>query len=299
VTFFALCVCAADFVLKARCIANQNEKFAMSVDSEYATASMMKSMRGNSESQAKQRVTPALMRTFMETWEDPADVHFKKHRERLFRVMEQAARQRKFSAEYSVLDDASASEAELQEVYCRLVQSLTEKNFKVKASSTRARAFVVSWDPIETPESVTERERRDAQSVAIKRLRWEKRQRALGNPETRSLLERLGFVAETDSNDATAFGAPNAAAAAHCDQDFLGDLLAPPSTVQHHAVRSRAHGYDAHIREQQDSYPRTVLERTKRTADRAAQIAGAGRGEDALADDAGRSLTRSSDDHSR
>lgn len=308
----------------------------MSVDSQYVTDSMMQSVRQSASAPTNQRVTPALMREFMKTWEDPADAHFKKHRERLFRVMELAARQRQFSAEYSVLDEASATEAELQEVYCRLVRALTDKCFKVKASSTRARAFIVSWDPVDTPESVTSSERQNPASVAAKRLRWQKRQQALGNPETRSLLEKLGFVADgvvVDTGNDANQDAPQQ------DKDFLGDLLAPPSTAphrrqptaQHRRLFSQqstdAHQYNDHnhnntnhrhhqthqhqsdrqsrLAKEATEYPREVVERTKRTAQRAARIAGA-RGEESSAQQTARapapdgwSNTDSSDDESK
>lgn len=129
----------------------------------------------------KTEVTPAFLRSLMPSGPDPEDELYRKKQHELYRMMELAARQNKFEVTFTVVDadieeaDAQSSEM-LDRVFYRLINWLARpKNkasaFHLRPSPKAQRSITVSWDPIETPASITPVEKTDPNSVTYRRIR--------------------------------------------------------------------------------------------------------------------------------
>lgn len=127
-------------------------------------------------SNKRSEVTPAFLRTLMPQGPSPEDQLYRKKQQEIYRIMELAARQNLYEASFTVVDADVEDERMLDLVHERLMRWLTrpkdERNaFCVKPSSKALRSFVVSWDPVETPRSITETESQDPHSATYHRLK--------------------------------------------------------------------------------------------------------------------------------
>lgn len=124
----------------------------------------------------RSEVTPAFLRTLMPQGPSPEDQLYRKKQQEVYRIMELAARQNLYEAAFTVVDADIEDERMLDIVYDRLVRWLTRprdptNSFSVKPSSKALRSFVVSWDPLETPQSVVEAEARNPHSATYHRMK--------------------------------------------------------------------------------------------------------------------------------
>lgn len=208
------------------------------------------SSAGTSSATGSRKVTPDFMRSLMGYYPDPADNLFRKHQKNLYKLMEIEARRKQMSVEYSVTDDTVTDEGILQSVMDRLIIWLRNNLFAVRASSKVMRGFVVSWDPVDTQHSITAAEKRDPDSVAMRRLRSAQREAAFLSKKTNSQR----------------------------DEDFLGDLLAAPSNAgvakaslqQQMLVPTTTRSFYR----DQEPFPEHVLGRSRQMAEHAASVAG-------------------------
>ena len=168
-------------------------------------------------SQSSARVSPAFIRSLMPGWPDPIDEMFRKHRLALYRLMELSARQQKMTVEYSVSDDVVTDERLLQCVFERLVNWAKEKRFHVTVGSRQPRSFVISWDPVYTPSSITPEEKNNPDSVAARRLRSYQQSASRDDPDLLSVLglttlatqqHRTQSEYETSADVASSLAAP-------------------------------------------------------------------------------------------
>lgn len=215
------------------------------------SANLASSGTGTLSASGTRKVTPDFMRTLMGYYPDPADNLFRKHQKNLYKLMEIKARMTEMSVEYSVSDDTVTDEAILQSVMDRMIVWLRNNLFAVRPSSKVMRGFVVSWDPVDTQQSITQAEKQDPDSVAMRRLRSAQREAAFRSKTTSQSQQR--------------------------DEDFLGDLLAAPSASVAKALlpmtmtppRSSSSYY-----RHQEPFPEHVLGRSRQMAEHAAAVAG-------------------------
>jgi hypothetical protein len=237
-------------------------------------------------------LTPEHMRALMKKWIDPLDALFDKHRLLLYQTMELNAQQNLFEAEYSVQDDETADEMRLSLLFQRLVKWAQRKGFAVRTSGRSLRSFIVSWDPLATPESITPQEREDKRSVAVRRMRaYQNTQQDLNrsfSPSHRQtfadsiIRNAVGFVQEPLKNlvstleeqqryqsNLHANSQTGMQRSVNYQQqsgiDEMAELLAPP--IGHHRAGKKAIGSAAAL----DAHD---LQRAKNTANRAARVAG-------------------------
>jgi len=219
-------------------------------------------------SKSSARVSPAFMRSLMPGWPDPLDELFRKHRLALYRLMELNARQQKLSVEYSVTDDVVTDERLLQCVYERLTNWLMEKRFHVTVGSRSARSFVVSWDPVHTPNSLTEEEKNNRESVAARRLRSYQQSASRDDPD---LLSVLGFGTPHSRLQEQHAAAPSSTRDSNCSDAYQHQLAAPPQAPD---ARSRSM-FHSLLDERSDISE--VRKQAQTMARRAANVAGANR----------------------
>ena len=223
------------------------------------------------------RVTPAFLRSFMRPEEDPAAKLFRDNRSAMYKRMEWAAREQKFKIEYAV--EGTADIRLLQRVHTKLTHWAQSKGFYVTPGAQRPYAIIVSWDPIETPQSVTDEEKNNRNSVAVRRWQAHREMRAEDDADWMQLFGYAGNDGGTGADARNGDWRSSPATTA-------GVLASPPMPIGNTWLfNSNASG----------NFTQEAVQEARRTLQRAAAVAGANAGAGSGARNDDESLTNSSE----
>ena len=139
------------------------------------------SNRGTAHSDGRGVVTPATIRTSMPAVRDLEYELLKRFQTELFRAMSRSKAAGQYQTEFQVYDP-DQDDYLLDTVFQKLIAVLRNEKFYVACSTSTARLFIVSWDPILTRDSLTQAELNDPNSNASIRLRryeWLKKREEL------------------------------------------------------------------------------------------------------------------------
>lgn len=126
--------------------------------------------RQQDKDEARGEVTPSAIRTSMPPIRDIEFEYLKKFQNDLFRIIVKAKSQGLFHAEFTVTS-RDIDEYTLDFIFTKFVAVLRHQKFFVALGSNLPRSFVVSWDPILCPDSITPEEMNNPNSVASIRTR--------------------------------------------------------------------------------------------------------------------------------
>lgn len=115
-------------------------------------------------------ITPASIRAAMPPVRDIEYENLKRFQSELFRVMMRAKDQGLYQAEFQV-HSIELDNYTLDVIFEKMIAVLRNENFFVTFKPDSLRVFIVSWDPILTQSSVTQKELQDPNSNASIRIR--------------------------------------------------------------------------------------------------------------------------------
>ncbi len=148
-------------------------------------------------SEVRAVVTPSSFRGSMKPIRDTEFEYLKKFQTELFRSMVTAKDAGLYNADFT-LASREIDEYTLDYLFDRLVQTLRAQKFFVAVGPAAPRSFIVSWDPILTPDSITQEERDNPNSIASIRLRryarLQKKHLAIANDEKKVFQEYQEYL---------------------------------------------------------------------------------------------------------
>lgn len=133
-------------------------------------ANQLKTERQDDKSEVRGEVTPSAIRKSMKPIRDYEFEYLKKFQTELFHSIVRAKEDGLYQADFT-LTSREIDEYTLDFVFDRLIKILRLQKFFVAIGNAAPRSFVVSWDPILTPESITPEELNNPNSIASIRTR--------------------------------------------------------------------------------------------------------------------------------
>ena len=133
-------------------------------------ANQLKAERQDDKSETRGEVTPAAIRKSMKPIRDIEFEYLKKFQTELFRSIVRAKENDLYHADFT-LASRELDEFTMDFIFTKLIAVLRIQKFFVAVGTSTPRSFVVSWDPILTPDSITQEERDNPNSIASIRTR--------------------------------------------------------------------------------------------------------------------------------
>ena len=152
---------------------NNADRFAVPPSPSASATKIAKQLnaeRQDDKSEPRGEVTPSSIRKSMKPIRDVEFEYLKKYQTELFRAIVRAKENDLYDAGFT-LASRELDEYTLYFIFAKLIAVLRAQKFFVAVGDAVPRSFVVSWDPILTPESITEEERNDPNSIASIRTR--------------------------------------------------------------------------------------------------------------------------------